>query len=151
MRMYRGLRVDGKGWIHGALYQVSNVAYICLVAPTEKYGCGYSQMDGRSLKVNRAFRVHPNTVGQSTGKKDKDSVEIFAGMTCVMECWNGEDDISGPSHTDTFEGIVVYDQRICRFGLQTELCDKGQIEVGLEDSQYTTIEIVHDEQETDNG
>lgn len=70
-RLYRGKRVDNGEWVDGALYQVRNVAYICLTQPTEKYGCGYSQTDGRSLKINHAFRVDPATASQSTGLKDK--------------------------------------------------------------------------------
>ena len=59
-----------------------------------------------------------------------------------MDCWNGGDGMEEPNHHDIFEGIVIYEKKICRFGLQTKLCDEGQIEVGLEESRYITIEVI---------
>jgi len=77
MRKFRGKRVDNGEWAYGCLFQVNNVAYILLVFPTEKYGSGWSMTNGKSLKINTAFRVIPETVGQFL-RKDKNGKDIFA-------------------------------------------------------------------------
>ena len=76
------------------------------------------------------------------GVPDKEGQPIFEGDIINLECWNGGDNIEEPSIRDTFSGVVVYDRTICRFGIQTFLCEEGRIEVGLEDNQFTTIEIL---------
>lgn len=96
---------------------------------------------------------HPQLVLRLSGKLTEGSttpkfiLEQYTGLCyegdyVVMDCWNGGDGIDEESIHDIFEGVVVYDKKICRFGLQTKLCDKGQIEVGLEDNQFTSIEII---------
>lgn len=41
-------------------------------------------------------------------------------------------------------GACIYDPEIgdMPVGLQTKICDEGQIEVGLEDNRYTEIEVI---------
>lgn len=60
---FRGLRLDGKGWVYGNLYQ----------------GNGYMVIDGRDESGSFDYQVHPESVGQFTGLTDTDGVEIYEG------------------------------------------------------------------------
>jgi len=60
---FRGLRVDGKGWVVGSL--------LCPHAGNEStyiIGCNGSD-----------FEVKPESIGQFTGLTDKNGVEVFEG------------------------------------------------------------------------
>jgi hypothetical protein len=60
---FRGLRLDGKGWVVGSL--------LCPHAGNEStyiIGCNGSD-----------FEVKPETVGQFTGLTDRNGVEVFEG------------------------------------------------------------------------
>ena len=100
------------------------------------------------------FPILPHTVGQDTGFTcDETSEKIFAGDRAILECWNGGDGISEPSHTDKFEGIVIWCQPVGAYGLQTDLCSDGEIECNLKQGPYDKIykcEAIHD-QEGENG
>ena len=77
-----------------------------------------------------------------TGLHDCEGKEVYEGDYAVMNWWNGGDGYEEPNRHTIFEGRVIYDQKICRFGLQTKLCDEGHVEVGLEDNEYTEIEVI---------
>ena len=111
MRQYKAKRIDNGEWVKGCLYQVNNVAYILLAFPTEKYGCGYSMTNGKSLKINTAFRVDPSTVCASTGLTDKAFWEddiCEAEYRCAV-CFDSEPHILTGTIERADNGLWMFD------------------------------------------
>ena len=82
MRAYRGKTKDGK-WVKGSLLFFSGPSLTYIVETQScislrKCDYNYSQSEWHIDKED-VFEVIPATVGQSTGLKDKNGVEIFIG------------------------------------------------------------------------
>ena len=68
--MFKGMRIDGKGWAEGSLdNRCENIAMILT-----KYTC-----PTLSVTQFHSYPVLPETVGQYIGKKDMDDNRIFGG------------------------------------------------------------------------
>jgi hypothetical protein len=65
--LFRGLRVDGKGWVEGSLVNAKNGVFIL-----KPYRPDYL-----------LIKVHAHTVGEFTGLCDKNGVKVFEGDWCT--------------------------------------------------------------------
>jgi uncharacterized phage protein (TIGR01671 family) len=64
--LFRGLRVNGQGWIYGDLNHIDGKTYIFT-------------RDGLHLDSTDSYEVSPKTVGQFTGLYDRNGVKIWEG------------------------------------------------------------------------
>lgn len=76
MRPYRGLTKDGK-WVCGNFCNLAGLSYIS----EYPVGAGFDEVT-EEKSITGWYKVIPSTVGQSTGKFDKNGDEIFEGMIC---------------------------------------------------------------------
>jgi uncharacterized phage protein (TIGR01671 family) len=65
---FRGLRVDGKGWVYGYYFKAGR---------TQQHAIRVSESGG--VLLDQVFEVKPETVGAFTGLTDKNGTEVFEG------------------------------------------------------------------------
>ena len=72
MRMYRGKRIEGKGWVYGGY--------------SEQRICKPDGMLYLIHATDKTYEVIPESVGQSTGLYDTHGTEVFKGDIIELSC-----------------------------------------------------------------
>ena len=101
MNDYRGKRIDNGEWVKGSLVEVVDGFWIL---PKDQYLTDLAYFFRDNEKHAEAFEVRPASVGQSTGKKDKNDVEVYRG-----------DEVLGDPDVGT--AFVEWNQFVAAFGI----------------------------------
>lgn len=118
--LYRGKRKDNGKWVYGYLAEIETAwdRYEYGSLPTE-----YQKVIVRTdLLIREAVEIIPETVGQYTGKRLNNSItyseeKLFSGD---IVGWSEDyDDKFGYPATTYGQGVIVWNEANCCFGVKT--------------------------------
>ena len=131
MRSYRGRRLDNGEWVYGGLIKPLN-------SPRRYIGYIELMDEGGEVVIVHYDEVDPATVGQSTGKLDKNKNLIYAG-DLVRDTQRGA----------WAKGYVLWDEENARFKVD----NPGLYDCMGRKFEWSDLEVIgniHDK-EKDNG
>lgn len=133
---FRGLRANGNGWVYGYIQPHTNPELLDILQLNDDHDW-------------TRYRVKPKTVGQFTGLKDKNDVEIFEGdkfedigeSGFLLVEWNNEESRFQLNVYDYPMSYGEGSQEV--FGSEIELVDENVIDMSCV-SEFEVIGNIHE-------
>ena len=143
MRKYRGERIDNGEEVYGYYAVVEKRHFIFTSKTILSISCYQFNSPKGYPKLEGSYEVIPETVGQSTGKLDKNKKEIYQGHIVK---WAYDELVDSGSRTihHEGEGEVFWSKELLHFGIREEGIIGHQ--EFWEDATYEIIGTVHDKE-----
>lgn len=104
---FRGLRPDGKGWVHGNLHTNTITGDVFIIVQDQTINCAFISSTSHQPTAPAIFQVDPETVGQFTGYKSPSKQDLYAGDTIAEDGLI----IGTVKYSDENGAFIVIDQK----------------------------------------